>query len=275
MCPVRIAGLALALAIAGCFRGGPTDTASMSPTTPAKPVTARTAIPSVDVISSTEWEACAASSQPVLDNGIDHQLDCDGQVLEGGTPLRYRQLPAVAADGTVLAVVEERDGWGHVEPGIRLIDREGHSVSWLPLDGTGAAATAAVARANTVLRERAWVPLARPEVEERLLSDEHSESTISVGTFTAVYERRNDGDTWLPPSVITVTDARGRKVVSRTDTERTWLASPRCNLPRFELVGASASPGVILFRTGLGMGGHNCDGVKQPPAWHVLAFDAR
>jgi hypothetical protein len=40
----------------------------------------------------------------------------------------------------------------------------------------------------------------------------------------------------------------------------------------FQFVGACASPGVLLFMTGLGMGGHNCDGVEQPPTWHVLTF---
>ncbi|MEO7094520.1 MAG: hypothetical protein ABI175_14790 [Polyangiales bacterium] len=269
---IRIAGLALVLA--GCFHDAASGTAAPSPPAPGKTSVARTADPAVAIISSAEWEACEAAASPVLDNGIDHELYCDGQGLEGGTPLRYRNLPAISADGSVLAVVEERDGWGHVDPGIRLIDREGHSVMWLPLDGTGAAVTAAVARANAELRERAWVPLDRPAVTNRTLADARSETTLTLGSYTAVYERRDDGNFWLPPSRITVT-ANGRSLVSRTDTESAWLAQPRCNLPAFELVGASASPGVILFRTGLGMGGHNCDGVKQPPTWHVLAFEVR
>ena len=119
---------------------------------------------------------------------------------------------------------------------------------------------------------RDWVPLTRPEPNHKELSDELSETAIAFGAYTAVYQRRNEGNYWLPPSELRVTDARGRVVVERKDTERVWHAQNACNLPAFELVGASAKPGVILFRTGLGMGGHDCDGIVQPPHWHVLAF---
>lgn len=272
--PVQLAALTLALAT-GCFRGP----SSAAPPTPVVSARAGAPVPSVAIVSDAEWRACQASETPAIGIGIgvdggDAQFYCEDQMLEGGAPLRYEHLPVIAADGSVLAVVEERDGWGHVRPGVRLIDLAGTSVAWFPLADNGDLA-AAVAKANAALRARAWVPVVRPEVTHATIDDDHSETTLSIGPYTAVYQRTNDGNYWLPPSRITVRDARGTELVTRTDTERAWHAPPRCNLPHFELVGASAAPGAILFKTGLGMGGHNCDGVAQPPAWHVLAFPAR
>jgi len=269
-----LAGLLLALA--GCYRDAPAPgaPANIAPTPTA--VRADAVVPSVAVVSEAEWEACEASDKPTIDLGLGGEpFYCEGQSLEGGAPLRYHQLPAVTTDGSLIAVVEERDGWGHVSPGIRFLDREGKSVSWFPLDGTRATVDSKVAKANAALREHAWIPLSRPLPTQVPIDPDHVRATLTIGTYTATYERTNQGDYWLPPSRITVRDAQGRELVSRTDTERAWLSLPRCNLPHFVFFAANASPGVLLFKTELGMGGHNCDGVEQPPAWHVLTFPAR
>lgn len=255
--------IALSLLV-GCWRAQP-GPPQAQPAVPPAPA-ARGVVPAVELVSAAEWEACASTG------GELDGVFCDVQSLEGGVPLRYRRFPAIARDGSVLAVVEERDGWGHVDPGVRLIDRDGRTVQWLPLAGTGDAARAAVERANTTLAARDWVELVHPPKQEQLLADDLAETTIAFGGFTAVYRRRDEGNWWLPPSEIRVRDPRGHVVAERTDTERSWAAQPACNLPSFQFVGASASPGVLLFMTGLGMGGHNCDGVEQPPIWHVLAF---
>ena len=251
------------LLLAGCWQTEP----SRPTAPPVAKARATRVTPVVELVREDERRACEAAGTE-LEGG----LACDGQSLEGGAPLRYRRFPAIARDGSVLAVVEERDGWGHVRPGVRLIDRDGRTVEWLALGGTGDAVRVAIVRANAALASRDWVVLEEPAQQGRELADDLSETTLAFAGFTATYRRRNDGNTWLPPSQIRVVDARGRVVAERTDTERAWAASPACNMPRFELVGASASPGVLLFRTGLGMGGHNCDGVVQPPAWHVLTF---
>jgi hypothetical protein len=244
--------------------GSPTAVAPTAPTAPTAPATT----PTVELVDTAAWKSCQALPGGELEGGVT----CDEQSLEGGVPLRYRRFPAIARDGSVLAVVEERDGWNHVRPGIRFIDASGRSVRWLPLDGTGEAVRNAVTRANAELAKRDWVVLTRPPTHDEHLADDLIETTISFDKLTAVYRRRSNGNWWLPPSSIRVLDPRGRIVVERSDTERTWAAQPRCNLPSFRFVGASASPGALLFTTGLGMGDHRCDGVEQPPMWHVLAF---
>ncbi len=224
----------------------------------------------MELVNDVEWDACEKAMGD-LPGGVC----CDGQCLEGGLPLRYRDLPAVSRDGQWIAVIEERDGWGHVRPGIRVLDRRGRSKTWLPLHGTGATARKRVESANRALARRTWVALAAPAPSHRELSDELVETTLTLTGATVVYRRRSDGNVWLPPSSIRVTGADGHAIVERTDTERAWSAPPRCNLPRFELVGASASAGIVLFATRLGLGGHDCDGVLQPPSWHVLSFDVK
>ena len=246
---------AVLVALTGCWSGS-----APAPESPAAPVAkvAGTVVPSVRMMTPAEWEACET---------------CDEQSLEGGAPLRYKNLPAVSTDGTLIAVVEERDGWGHVPvPGIRLIDRTGATVKRLSVGGDRVAAEPLVAQANGELAEHTWLPLALPEMDQRELSDTESATEMFVGDFSVTYRRRNDGDVWLPPSVITVAAKGGAKIVERTDTETAWHNPPSCNLPSFGPVGANATARVVLFTTGLGMGGHNCDGVEQLPSWHVLAF---
>lgn len=253
------------LLLAGCW-GSASSPAETTPANTAAP-TKGGVVPTVELVSEQEWEKCQEEGRELAPG-----FYCDGQILEGGVPLRYAKFPAVSTDGKVIAVVEERDGWGHVKPGVRLLDRDGRTVQWFSFEGAREVARGAVERANKELATRAWVPLTKPEVSSKELADDLAETALAFGDYTAVYKRRNDGDYWLPPSEIRVTDTQGRVVAERTDTERAWAAGNACNLPAFELVGTSAKPGVILFKTGLGMGGHNCDGVLQPPHWHVFTF---
>lgn len=246
----------LLILLAGCWNAEQTSAA-----TPANVATAAPAVgvvPTVEIISEAEWEACA---------------DCDDQSREGGAPLRFVHFPAVTHTGDLIAVAEERDGWGHVPvPGARLVDRRGKTVRWFPIAGAGADAKVAVTAVNAELAKHTWSTFEAATPKVRELSDTLSETEVTFGSFTARYKRRHDGNTSLPPSEIRVIDASGRVLVERTDTERAWHAPPRCNLPAFELVGTSTSGRVMLFKTGLGMGGHDCDGVEQRPSWHVLAF---
>lgn len=254
-CSFVVAVLAV---VAGCWGSVPAPANAPVVEVAAPPARPRTIVPSVRVMSDAEWRACET---------------CDDQELEGGVPLRYAHLPAVTVDGSVIAVIEERDGWGAVPvPGIRLIDRTGATLEWLRLDGTGDAAEANVAEANVALARRRWLALAVPKVSQRQLSDTEVETTLALERFDVVYRRRDEGNFWLPPSSIRVSDRAGRVVLERTDTERAWLAPPRCNLPRFELVGASGAARTVVFRTWLGLGSHRCDGIEQRPTWHVLAW---
>ena len=251
--------------VAGCWHTAPGHPPVSAPAAAPRPV-APSDVPRIELVDDAAWDACTA-----VGGELEGGLSCDTQSLENGVPLRYLQFPAIARDGSVLAVVEERDGGGHIRPGVRLIDRDGRTVQWLALDVTGDAARSVTA-ANAALATRNWVALSVPAKHEQQLADDLVETRLGVGGFTAVYQQRNAGDGWLPPSDIHVEDARGRVVAHRTDTEQAWTAPPACNLPSFELVGASATPGVLLFMTGPGTGSHACDGVAQPPTWHVLTF---
>lgn len=217
--------------------------------------------PVVELVSQAEWDACA---------------ECDGQQLEGGRPLRFANFPAVSDDGALIAVVEDRDGWGHVpSPGVRLLDRRGATARWLPVDGEGIDATTAIPAANAELAKHAWAPLVAPPPTVREIDDTESETTLAFDGYTVRFHQRSDGDVWLPPSEIHVTEtSSGKLLVERRDTETAWSKPPACNLPHFDFVGANGKHGIVLFTTDLGMGGHNCDGVLQRPSWHVLAFAA-
>jgi hypothetical protein len=254
------------LLFAGCW-GSASSPGQTSPANTAGAAVKGGVVPTVELVSEQEWEKCQDEGGELAPG-----VYCDGQILEGGVPLRYAKFPAVSSDGSVLAVVEERDGWGHVKPGVRLLGRDGRTVQWFSLEGGRDVVKGAVERVNKELATRSWVPLGKPEVSQKDLADDLTETALAFGDYTAVYTRRNDGNEWLPPSEIRITDPLGRVVAERKDTERAWAASNACNMPRFELVGTSAKPGVLLFMTGLGMGGHNCDGVLQPPHWHVLSF---
>lgn len=244
------------IALVGCWNA---ERPTSAPANVSTVETGPRIVPSVVIVSDVEWEACG---------------ECDGQMLEGGNaPLKFVNLPAVTVGGDLIAVAEERDGWGHVPiPGVRLLGRDGKTVKWLAVPGNGEEAAAAVRAANAELAKQAWSPLEKPVRKVTEHGDDASETALTFGRFQAIYKQRNDGNSWLPPSEIRVLDQTGRAVIERRDTERAWNAPPACNLPSFELVGASATAGVILFTTGLGMGGHDCDGIEQRPSWHVLAF---
>ncbi len=103
-----------------------------------------------------------------------HADDVDSQSLEGWPELAYTGLPAVSLDGSQVAVVEERDGWGHVPvPGIRILG--GAQERWFPLIPDRARPSseaeeramrstfdALVERANSALRSTRWLSLEMP-----------------------------------------------------------------------------------------------------------------
>lgn len=243
--------------LSGCWSGSQ-PSAPPAPATSRASTTAQPVVPSVEVIGQAEWEACA---------------DCDEQSLEGGAPLRFANLPAVTLEGDLIAVVEERDGWGHVPvPGVRILGRDGMTITWLPIAGTGAQAATAAGAVNRELARHTWTRIMRPAPTTRALPADGLETEVTFGPYTAHYRQRHDGDTLLPPAEIRVVDGAGHVIAERRDTEHAWSAPPTCNLPAFQLVGVSATARVMLFTTGLGMGGHNCDGVEQRPSWHVLAL---
>ena len=246
---------AVLFALTGCWSDG--ATVPLSPASKPAPVAREAVVPSVRMMSQAEWDACK---------------DCDEQSLEGGAPLRYKHFPAVSADGAVIAVVEERDGWGHTSvPGVRLLDRNGATLKRLALGGDRGAAEPLVAQANAALGAYTWLPVEMPPVKHREVSDTESESRLVLADFAVTYNQRSNGDYSRPPYRIKVTTHDGR-VINERNVETEWSHEPGCNLPAFEFVGGNATARVVLFKTGLGMGGHNCDGVEQPPAWHILAY---
>jgi len=258
----------IAMLMTSCWQGAP-PAAPIAPTAPA-----------VTVTPGPQPHVRLAS----LFHG-DHADDFDNQSFEGWPEYAYANLPAISADGSLVAVVEERDGWGHRPvPGIRILAVRGGTHAWFPLVPPGkrpdsqadeaalhSTFVSLVSAANRELAKRRWLPLETPPVAtvDELATDRVV--TWPIGTHRLVSHKANR-DEPQPPTRIAVLDRTGAEVVTISDTATRWSLPATCNLTSWKLVGVRDAPGIALFQLELGMGGHNCDGVVQPHDWRLVAF---
>ena len=265
----------IAILTTGCYQAAPaTSPPAIAPVAPA---------------------AAAPGPQPRVrlaslfwgDDGSPAALD--NESLEGWPAYAYTNLPAVSADGSLIAVVEERDGDGHRPvPGIRILSARGGTHAWFPLvppapkpGSPGEEAEmlttfkALVDAANRELGARTWIPLRRPPAAKVSEAGRDRTVTWDIGRHTLVHELADydEARDWgQPPTRIVVLDATGAEVLALPETRTSWDVGGGCNFRSWSLVGVREEPGIALYQLELGMGGHDCDGVVQPHDWRVVAF---
>ncbi|MBX3160700.1 MAG: hypothetical protein KF773_32335 [Deltaproteobacteria bacterium] len=213
-----------------------------------------------------------------------------GRRLEGYPPFEYDHLPAVSVDRTKVAVVEERDGWGHTAtPGVRILDvASGKTVTWLPVVGgdrwpddaavgrSRAAIEELVAAANAVLARTSWHPLATPGEPTTTGEDADRIVAWTLGPHTVTMTYAPDDpyaeDPRSLPSTIVITDSAGRQVTRVDDVRNRWRHTARCATPSFSLAAVHPASHILVFHQKLGLTSHDCDGVNVPDDWRILRF---
>ncbi|MEA2747678.1 MAG: hypothetical protein QOI41_1821 [Myxococcales bacterium] len=161
---------------------------------------------------------------------------CDEQECEGAPRFAYDYLPAVSADGEHVAIVEERDGWGHTRvPGVRVVNSSsGASEQFFPV----------VAPSVDLTRD-----LRRKSEYEALLR--------AANEGLAGYDFR--------PVFPVSGDAANTIALPRKD----WDPQSGCSVRAFRFVGARPDLKVAVFVSEITMTGHNCDGVAEKQPWAV------
>jgi hypothetical protein len=186
--------------------------------------------------------------------------DEEDQMFEGHPPFAYDDLPAIADDGSRVAVVEERDGWKHTPvPGVRILEIPGgKTLAWLPLVPNP---DARVKAANEELAKVRWRPLAH-EAQEKT---PQGRIDWSVDGLTISL---HGGEPGAPDRVTIADEASGAALFETPGTA--WARKPhRCATPDLRLVGASRAHRVVVFRQQLGPTTHACDGVAIPVDYRV------
>ncbi len=203
------------------------------------------------------------------------------QAQEGWPEYEYAGLPAISEDATKVAVVEERDGWGHTKtPGVRVLDNTGKTLSWLPLvPATGAPANEAnakkaeptfkgyVTRANAELTKTKWVALSAPEASPKALTGSYL-VTMQVGpvALRMTFASKAEYEGHAVPKALSFKNASTSSLVEVDPT--TWPARPACATPSFTVVGMTTT--LAVFHQHLGTTSHACDGVPVSHDWRVV-----
>ncbi len=210
----------------------------------------------------------------------------DDQGHEGWPDYEYAGLPAVTEDGAKVAVVEERDGWGHTKtPGVRILDATGKSVGWFPVTPAGMPAPKSevvmkqaekalndlLKKANDELAKGKWLPLRTGPVTTK--SDAKGfVATMQVGVIAVrmSFPSQDDYDGRVPPTEISL---RNTKTMLMTAVDSSgWLSTAKCATPSFSVVGLNEKAKVVVFHQHIGATTHACDGVAVPHDWRVAKF---
>jgi len=199
----------------------------------------------------------------------------DDRPNEGWPEISYEGFPAVSADGTRVALVEERDGWRHVPRfGVRIIDAAtAKSVEWfeLSLSGTAPASRRAsvasvptmakrAAAMNETLAKTEWLALVGTDAAPDASDVWHVRPLAIAVTWTT--------DELPQPKRLVVRDEGTTALVADRDLATWSRKGIKCARNDLQLVGASER--LLVFKQGVGPTLHDCDGVAVPTAYRVV-----
>lgn len=261
-----------------------------------------------DAAASTATQTDAAPASKVKPQVRPKKWVCDDQACEGWSSFAYDFLPAVTTDGAIAAVVEERDGWGHVpDPGVRFVEtKDGASLEFHALAqgkrdlGTYEAFAkrkseleGIVAKANAALDGKSWVtllPAGDPltfmqrdggwtkidgEDGKCVSCTFESRWTASGITLALVTSQPSFGDGVDPHRVRGAKVTVDGKVVleKKVDVSATlWPVKKGCSDRKLVLLGMRRDPNVAVLRETHGATTHACDGKREPQEVRVLRW---
>lgn len=214
----------------------------------------------------------------------------------------YDYLPAVRADGALVAVVEERDGWGHTKtPGVRFVaTSDGSTAAFHPLvtgandmrtyavvNARRAEFSALVDAANAGLDAQAWWPLLPPgeptiELDEgkgfrkAALAEGCESCRVRVrwsvtGVVVTLTGRRFQGFGIPPADAELATVAVDGKEVARVRAAA-WPRAASCSTTVLTPVGVRREARTAVFTETAVETTHACDGVAEPRVWHPVRW---
>lgn len=311
----RLSSIA-SLALVACSRPQPTPERAPAASSASAAVAVADAETKADAaaMSMTDASAATAADAAPPGNVRPHvrakKWVCTEQECEGWSSFAYDSLPAVTTDGAIAAVVEERDGWGHVpDPGVRFVDtRDGASLEFHALaqgkrDLVTYQAFAArkselegiVAKANAALDAKRWVtllpagdPLTFMLQQGRWVKIDaedincvactfESRWTVSGITVALVTSAPSFGGGVEPKTVKGVKITVDGRVVVEKKTEGgargpLWPVKAGCSERKLVLLGARRDPNVALLRETHGATTHACDGKREPQEVRALRW---
>ena len=309
----RLSSIA-SLALVACSRPQPTPERAPAASTAAVAVAVADAATERDAAPVTDASPAAVEDAAPPGNVKPHvrakKWVCTEQECERWSSFAYDHLPAVTTDGAIAAVVEERDGWGHVpDPGVRFVDtRDGASLEFHALAqgkrdlGTYEAFAkrkseleGIVAKVNAALDAKRWVtllpagdPLTFMLQEGRWVKIDaedincvactfESRWTASGVTVALVTSSPSFGDGVAPKSVKGVKITVDGKVVLEKKTNGgasgpLWPVKAGCSERKLVLLGVRRDPNVALLRETNGATSHACDGKREPQEVRALRW---
>ncbi len=284
----------LAASAAGCEKPPPPATSTSvavsasAPSGPSAPPAASASAPATAAAEAGAAPAVTATPEapgPMIPKVVLKKVYTGEQEQEGWPQYEYTGLPAAADDGSKVAVVEERDGWGHTKtPGIRILDATGKSVGWFALVPPGRSpaneATATkmeptfqglVKKANDELAKTTWLALSSPPATTRM-DGKSFRATVNVGpvALRMSFLSEDDYKGRVVPEAMSIVNSKTSSLTT-IDTA-TWAAKARCATPSFKVVGLNEKARIAVFHQQLGTTSHACDGVAVPHDWRVVKF---
>lgn len=220
---------------------------------------------------------------------------CDEQECEAKPTIAYDYLPAVTTDRATVAVVEERDGWGHVpHPGVRLLHENGRTELLRTVTGAStstfaefqakrAAHEAAVADTNRALAARTFVPLLPMTAKDTQTfsggrwgttgtpKDKTRKAWAAGGVVLYVVYKNGEGASNDGTSFEEIVVEQDGKEVKRARGQ-TFGDKPGCSARKLVVTGVRPDLKVLAFGFTNGMTGHNCDGTAEPQVHHVVRW---
>lgn len=206
---------------------------------------------------------------------------CEEQACEGGPEFAYDGLPAVSANGDHVAIVEERDGWGHTPaPGVRIVNATtGASERFLSLAVPSVDLRRDLSK-KSVYEARiraANEALSAYDLRPLWPADEHRGEPVDgaegkpvrvVARVAGVRIEMRYGDRAVSTEKLLEVVVEHGGVTKRV-AAGAWDAGGVCSHRAFRLSGLRPDVRVAVFVSEITSTTHGCDGVPEPQPWPV------